>query len=389
LRSKEWTEHCKTICIQNQIPLIIENINLNCNINNNIEEQLRIQRYNIIYKNLYDNEILLTGHHINDQCETFILFLKRGSGPTGLSSMSFDTQFGNKNIIRPFLNITKKKLELWAKSKKLKWIEDFSNHQIDYDRNFIRNKMLPILEKRWPFFVKNCFRTTMICQKETKLLNYFLHKKIVNFIKYDESLDISNFQHMKKDMCTALIRYWLTLKKIKIPSYKNIQNIYYQMIFCRNDANPKIIIKNHAIKRYKKVLYFIKIKPNIQNMLLFWHNKNKKLKLPNNLGYLIQNKNGIILPAPHTNELINIRFQHEGRISILGRNHTRKIKKIWQEKNIPPWLRNQIPLLFYNHTFIAALGVFIVKVKNTNRNNWIVSWFNNLEIPQDYKFSFY
>ncbi len=386
--SKKWTEHCKKICHVNYIPLIIENINIKKN-TKNIEETLRIKRYNIIYNHLLPNEILLTGHHMNDQCETFILSLKRGSGPTGLSSMSFETLFGTKKIIRPFLKKTKKELKLWAIKKNLQWIEDFSNLNVDYDRNFIRNKIIPILEKRWPYFLKNCFRTTNICQKETMLLNYFLHKKIYHFIQYDDSLNIENFKNMKKEMCTALIRYWLSLKKIKIPSYKNIQCIYHQIIFSRIDANPKVSLKKYEIRRYKKSLHFIKTQPDIKSILLFWHKKNEKLTLPNNLGYLIKNNNGMTLPAPENNELVNIRFQYEGNVLILGRNKKRKIKKIWQEKNIPPWLRNQIPLLFYNNNLISALGLFVVNIKNQYRNAWTVSWKNDLKSNHNDFFSFY
>jgi len=140
LLSKKWSEHCKKICNINHIPLIVENINIK-NKTNNLEEKLRIKRYNIIYNHLFSDEILLTGHHINDQCETFFLSLKRGSGPTGLSSMSFETLFGTKKIVRPFLKKTKIELQTWAKKKKLHWIEDFSNLNIDYDRNFIQMKL--------------------------------------------------------------------------------------------------------------------------------------------------------------------------------------------------------------------------------------------------------
>ncbi|AEO07931.1 tRNA lysidine(34) synthetase TilS [Buchnera aphidicola] len=386
--SQQWTEHCQKICVKNQIPLIIEYLQPHKNMNN-LEERLRIQRYNIFYKNLLKNEILLTGHHINDQCETFILSLKRGSGPTGLSCMSFQTSLGNNIIIRPFLNITKKELELWAKKHQLKWIEDISNLQIHYDRNFIRHNVMPILEKKWPYFIQNCLRTINICQKETKLLNYFLHKKIYNLIIFNDCLNIKTFKNMQKDMCTALIRYWLSLKKIKLPSYKSIQYIYDQIIFSRQDANPRIVLKKNEIRRYKETLYFLKIQPSVQNTILFWHNHNIKLKLPNNLGYLEKNKYGNKLPAPHKNELINIRFQYEGKIFILGRHKKRQIKKIWQENNIPPWLRNQIPLLFYNNIFIAALGIFIVNCNMTYRDDWMLSWNNHVKLPNNYLFSFF
>ncbi|ADP67086.1 tRNA lysidine(34) synthetase TilS [Buchnera aphidicola] len=388
LLSKKWSEHCKKICNINHIPLIVENINIK-NKTNNLEEKLRIKRYNIIYNHLFSDEILLTGHHINDQCETFFLSLKRGSGPTGLSSMSFETLFGTKKIVRPFLKKTKIELQTWAKKKKLHWIEDFSNLNIDYDRNFIRNEVIPILEKRWSYFLKNCFRTTIICQQETRLLNDFLRERIYKLIKFDDSLNIENFKNIKQEMCTALIRYWILLKKIKMPSYKNIQCIYRQMIFSRIDSNPKIILGKHEVRRYKQSLHFIKTQPSLKNTLLFWHKNNIKLTLPNNLGYLIKNNNGTVLPGPKENELINIRFQYEGYVLILGRSKKRKIKKIWQEKNIPPWLRNQIPLLFYNNYFISAIGVFVVNIKNKNRTKCIISWQNDLKSTTNNFFSFY
>lgn len=385
--SQEWSKHCTKICQKYRIPLIIENININQK-NGNLEERLRIKRYQIIWNHLLLNEVLLTGHHINDQCETFILSLKRGSGPTGLSGMSSQSFLGNKKIIRPFLNKTKKELEHWAKSKKLQWIEDFSNSNIEHDRNFIRHKIIPSLEKRWPFFLKNCIRSSNICREETDILNHLLHEKITDLIQFDDSLNIKNFIRIKKKIGIALIRYWILLQKIKTPSYKSIQCIYHQMVYSRIDAKPKIILKKHEIRRYKKSIFLIKKQTNLINTILFWHKKKETIVLPNNLGNLQQNNQGITLPAPKKNELINIRFQYEGYVLILGRDKKRKIKKIWQEKNIPPWIRNQIPLLFYNNTFISALGIFVINIKNRNNEVWKISWSNNLNLNHKNKFLF-
>lgn len=173
-----------------------------------------------------------------------------------------------------------------------------------------------------------------------------------------------------------------------------IECIYHEIICAKKDANPKIIIQKNEIRRYKESLYFIKKQKNIKNILLFWHDKNKKLFLPNNLGYLIKNNRGFVVPAPQKNELINIRFQFEGKILILEREKRRKIKKIWQEHNVPPWLRSQIPLLFYNNRFISALGVFVIaenvcrKEKNIQKN-WRISWMNNILLKKEMYFHFF
>jgi len=128
-------------------------------------------------------------------------------------------------------------------------------------------------------------------------------------------------------------------------------------------------------------------------MFLFWHDKNEKLFLPNNLGYLIKHKKGFSVPEPKKNELINIRFQFEGKIFIVGRDKRRKIKKVWQENNIAPWLRNQIPLLFYNNRFISAIGVFLVKENLCNQEKriakiWKISWINSIQLNYSNSFTF-
>jgi len=383
INSNKWQIHCINTCKKYNIPLIIEKIDIN--ITNNIEEQLRIKRYNLIYKNLLNREILLTGHHLNDQCETFFLSLKRGSGPTGLSAMSSETIFGKSKIVRPFLTKTREEIKTLANSNQLKWIEDFTNLNINYERNFIRHKILPVLEKKWPFFLRNCFRTTKICNEETILKNILLKEKIQKFLNFNECLNIGNFKNLKEELCKALIRYWISLKNIKTPSYNTIQRIYNEIIYNRKNASLKIIIQKNEIRCYKKFLYFVKIKKNIKNMIIFWHDTCHKLTLPNHLGYIIRNnKEGINLPKPKNGELINIRFQHEGKILILGRQKQRNIKKIWQEHNIPPWLRNQIPLIFYNNQLISALGVFVVNQtmkyqEKNNQNQWCISWINNVQ----------
>lgn len=380
--SKKWQKHCLKICQRYNIPLIIEEID--ADITKNIEETLRIKRYNLIHKNLFEKEILLTGHHLNDQCETFFLSLKRGSGPTGLSAMSVEKIFGKTKIVRPFLTKTKKELKTWAKSNKLKWIEDFTNFNTNYDRNFIRHKIFPILEKKWPFFLKNCFRTTQICNEETKLKNILLKEKMKKFLQYNECLNVENFIHLKEELCKALIRYWISLKNIKAPSYKTIQIIYNEIIYHQKNTNIKVIIGKNEIRRYKNSLYFIKITKKIKNMIIFWHNTHHKLSLPNNLGYIVKNnEKGTKIPIPKNNALINIRFQYEGKIFIVGKKKQKNIKNIWQEYNIPPWLRNQIPLLFYNDQLISALGVFIVDypITNAEKNHqdmWNVAWIHNI-----------
>lgn len=178
--SNKWSLHCKEICKLHNIPFIIKKVILK-NTKNNIEENARITRYNEIYKALKPKEIIATGHNLNDQCETILLALKRGSGITGLSSMSYELNQDQKiKIIRPLLKISRRNIQIWMNEHKINWIEDKSNYNINYDRNFLRHKIIPQLNKRWPYFERNCSKSIEILNEEKKILDEFTKKKCKN-----------------------------------------------------------------------------------------------------------------------------------------------------------------------------------------------------------------
>ena len=117
--------------------------------NSNIEEQLREKRYEIITDIAEKNEYILTGHHLDDQVETFFLRLMRGASSRGLTCMSIFNSFNNKIIARPLLNVDRLEIELYQKNNSIKFIKDESNESFRFDRNFIRKEIIPKLKSRW------------------------------------------------------------------------------------------------------------------------------------------------------------------------------------------------------------------------------------------------
>ncbi len=101
-----------------------------------IEAHAREARYRAFAQTLLHGEVLATAQHLDDQCETFLLALKRGSGPAGLSAMGERSPFAGTLLLRPLLRETRKTLEQWAVRHGLCWIEDESNQDDAYDRNF-------------------------------------------------------------------------------------------------------------------------------------------------------------------------------------------------------------------------------------------------------------
>ncbi|XBC42904.1 MAG: tRNA lysidine(34) synthetase TilS [Buchnera aphidicola (Kaburagia rhusicola ensigallis)] len=379
--SHQWSEHCKKTCEKNNISLVIKTIIINTK-KIGIEAAARLQRYKAIQKEMYPKEIILTAHNLNDQCETFLLALKRGSGITGLSGISYKhTFFKNNTIIRPLLNTTRSEIKSWIIKNNISWIKDPSNYNTIYDRNFLRHEILPVLTKRWPSFIKKCAQSAFILTQEKKILHSTLKKQLERYLISNSILCIENFKNLDLEMRNSLLRMWFKINNCTIPSYKIVQNIYYEIILSKPDSKAKITIKNYEIRRYRQNLYLIKILPCIKNLILIWHEPWNTLKLPHNLGYITKNKFGTILPCPKKNELINIRFQTSGNFLIQNNSKKKSISKIWKEHRIAPWNRNKIPLLFYNNHLISALGTFTISTKERNIRNetWNISWINKIE----------
>lgn len=157
-----WVTHCENVCQQWQVPLVVERVQL-AQEGLGIEAQARQARYQAFARTLLPGEVLVTAQHLDDQCETFLLALKRGSGPAGLSAMAEVSEFAGTRLIRPLLARTRGELVQWARQYDLRWIEDESNQDDSYDRNFLRLRVVPLLQQRWPHFAEATARSAALC----------------------------------------------------------------------------------------------------------------------------------------------------------------------------------------------------------------------------------
>ncbi len=374
--SKKWSKHCQKICKKLNIKLKI--IKINKKIKKNIESSLRKKRYKIYQKYVLKNEIILTAHNKNDQCETFFLSLKRGSGPKGLSGIKKKNQLNNKIIIyRPLLKINRKKIKKYAFKNKLLWIEDKSNKNIKLDRNFLRLIIIKKLVKRWPYFISSVYRSAKICFEQEKLLYKLLKKKIKKSITYKNSLNVKYLNKLSKIEKFLITRKWIELNKQKMISYNLMKKMWKQIITLKNKVYFQIHFKKFIVNKYKNFLYLTKKYVNT-NKLLIWKNTNNKFYLPNKNGYLYikkskNKKNKNLVRKNKKNEIIYIKFNIKNRIKI--KDKKKKIKKIWQEKKILPWERKNIPIIFYNKNPILCPNIFKTKKgKPKKKSSWIIEW---------------
>lgn len=438
--ASDWANHCLHECQHRNVMLNIIHVKIKTFIGG-IESASRNVRYNTLKENLMKNEILLTGHHQNDQAETFLLALKRGSGPTGLSSMASESSFYNYNfLIRPLLACERSMLKEYANQRKLNWIEDCSNNNIHYDRNFLRICILPSLCKRWPHFIKSVSRSAKLCAEQELLIDKLLSVTLNTLVNQDGSLYILGLTKLSEIERLAILRRWLAMHQINMPTLRQLKCIWHEIICSKSDSVAQLRLDNWQIRRFRNRLYIIPLYLKIADVdrKIEWPSNVNYLVLPIGLGILFRrllynssniskeypklnipilskkinvmgNKNyhqiNKILPicinnnlynltskndtsvkhiifyvrAPLLHEKVSIRFGSvTGLLYINGRCHARKLKKIWQELNIPPWQRKLIPLLFYNDILIAALGIFTTRDARlyNNQLQWQITWCN-------------
>ncbi len=164
--AERWEQHCQSFCDTLNIPLIKHSVSLTHRAN--LENEARQARYEVFRHYLLKNDALLLGHHALDQVETLFLNLMRGSGISGLAAMPAVASIGEGQMYRPFLHHNKETLEAYANEHQISYIEDESNADIRFNRNYIRHELLPVLRQRWPALQETLLRTVSHCQEAEK-----------------------------------------------------------------------------------------------------------------------------------------------------------------------------------------------------------------------------
>ncbi|VFP83407.1 tRNA lysidine(34) synthetase TilS [Candidatus Erwinia haradaeae] len=354
-----WAMHCKKQCENWKVPLIIRKVQVNTQHKQGIEAAARQVRYLAIYQTMKPEETLVTAQHQDDQSETFMLALKRGSGPTGLSGMAPIQLYGNNRHIRPFLTNNRLELEKWAYQHKLTWIVDPSNQDVRYDRNFLRLKVMPLLKQRWPHFSRTVSRSAQLCRDQERLLDEYLIESLHTLMDESQSLHITPLQVMSRFRCFALLRRWIEYRKGCMPSYSTLQHLWTQVACSRKDANPRLQIGNNEVRRFRDRLYWLPLQKSLKHYQLIWKYPWNTLILPDGIGQIQQCLHGIQIRRPSFYTQVRICFKAQGVFYVYGRVGSRSLKKLWQEYDIPPWKRERIPLIFYDNLLITALGVFV------------------------------
>jgi len=355
--AESWPEHCQQIAAALGVDFQLLKVNAHATSGQSPEEAARDARYTAFKALLKKDDVLLVGQHREDQLETVLLQLFRGSGLAGLSGMPERMPFGQGMLLRPFLNVAKQTISDYARQQQLSWVEDPTNQCSDYDRNFLRNEVLPLLKQRWPAIDKTVSRSASHCSESRGLVNEIAEQFFEQvFNQADQTLIISQL-HLKSLVHQKLIiRQWFAQIGLKMPSQDLVGRILDEVVGANEQSAPLISTQGFEIRRYRDKLYCLPQAVIEIQQTKSWSNQQRSITIGNHQALSwIESSTGILAEHWHAAQ-IEIKFRSGGeKIRLYGRTGHHSLKKLFQEAGIPPWEREQMPLIYLNGC-LAAVG---------------------------------
>lgn len=360
----DWGAHCRRQAENLAVGFMGLKVDAQAANGESPEAAARNARYQALERLIKTGDCLLLAQHREDQMETLLLQLFRGAGVQGLAAMPTSLAFGGGTLLRPLLNIAKADIREYAQRYGLEWVEDPSNQSNDFDRNYLRNEVVPLLKQRWPSLDKTIARSAQNCGEAAGLLDNWGRQMIAQLVNpADNSLAIDPLKAFSVPQSHWLIRQWFSLLGLKPPSQALLQAIKQQLVDARPDAHPQILTQGYYLKKYRQHLFCLAerhcIKPTD---CLAWPGETSSLILTN--GYRLSRlsaSSGINQQLWHAAD-ISIRLRSGGeKIKLPGREGQHGLKKLFQEAGIPPWERETRPLIYLDDRLAAVAGLWVAE----------------------------
>ena len=361
-QSQEWASHCKTICEGLEIPLTILRVDAAAAKGESPEATARAVRYKALAELMDANDVMLTAQHGRDQAETFFLQMLRGAGTRGLSAMPAVSLLGKGRLFRPLLNMGYPELHDYALQNDLQWIDDPTNQECRFDRNFLRQDVLPQLRQRWPSLDNTVSRVAAQQAEAQHLLVELAEQDSNGLIDSAGSLAMAGLTGLSEARKRNVLRYWLEGLAMRPPSSRKLEQLLRDMFTAAEDRNPCISWQGVEVRRYRDRLYAMSPIDELDENLSFPWQPGQALVLPGAAGTLLSRSvvgRGIFI-AEHQIGQTELRFRHGGEsCRPEGKTGHTSLKKLFQQAGIPPWQRTRMPLIYVNNELAAIPGLCI------------------------------
>jgi len=354
----DWVKVCEAVCQQLVINLSVYRVPPVTDQGKGIEAAARTARYGVYREELQPNEVLLLAHHADDQVETVLQRLLRGTGPKGLAGMPRRRELGQGYLSRPLLGVPRSVIKNWADSQALTYVVDPSNHDGRFDRGFLRKEILPILGQRWPGYRESIRRATELQSDMLRLQNAQPLAMTENVmgepaLAYDPN---ENSKDSRRLLASAIHR-WLSERVLAVPTALRLTEFVRQCFEARADRCPELDVGQGMLRAWR-------------GQICLTPHFSEQAPLPSGLvaGECHEGDWGSVSWGPATGgsgflagEAVRVRYRAAGERFKLGDEQSRDFKTLCQNQGIPPWWRPRLPIFLNEETpayipMIGALG---------------------------------
>ncbi|MDA1108071.1 MAG: tRNA lysidine(34) synthetase TilS [Proteobacteria bacterium] len=361
--AQQWADHCAEVCAALQIPYRAVQVNAMPAAGESPEAAARSARYQALAGVMNNGDALLTAHHRDDQAETLLLQLLRGSGPHGLAAMPACATFGAGVHLRPLLEFTRAQLHHYASQQNLGWIEDQSNFVVNYDRNYLRQEIMPRLAVRWPAVSGTFARSARHAADAAHLLDVLAQADLEHVaVERCDTLSVARLKALTQPRQRNLLHAWFKHLHLPLPAAVHIEHILSDVVAVADDREPCVCWPGVEVRRYRDLMYArVPLATHDPAAVLPWDMQGV-LTLPGGLGTLstIPATGKGLKASLYRNPEVTVRFRHGGECCRpAGRGHTHELRKLLQEAAIPPWQRDRIPLIYVGPDLAAVSDLWI------------------------------
>jgi tRNA(Ile)-lysidine synthase len=373
--SEIWEVHCRQFADDLGVQYLSRKVAVADDAGSGPEAAARQARYAALHQLVQRGDCLLSAHHEDDQAETLLLNLMRGSGLAGMAGIGSVQNFSQGRLLRPMLGIPTIAIEAYAARNKLSWIDDPSNSDTRFDRNFLRKEIVPRLASRWPAVSARLKQSADLAGEGSELLNDLADLDLEN-IGSPERLSIAGLKDLSTPRQRNVLRRAIRCSGLPPAPATRLYQAVHELIPARQDAQPFVTWPGAELRRYRDYLYVLAQMPAALNaaggILL---PRAEVLELGPGMGALSlhESKTSGIDPQLAVQGL-QVRYRQGGEeIRLAGHDCTHKLKKLLQQEGVLPWMRSRLPLLYVNDRLVAVADLWVA-ADCVSTAGYTVSW---------------
>ena len=374
--SNQWEDHCRSVAVSLGVDFESLRVSIKPRPGKSLEAQARAIRYQALESMLWPNELLLTAHHAEDQLETILLRLLRGSGVKGLRGIASLRRSGVHYVARPMLEVTRNEIHSQAKTWGIVYVDDPSNLDLRFDRNYLRSAIVPQLLSRWPGSPATVGRAARQMVDAQLILDEVAREEADN-LDFLSRIPVKRILALPQPEQRNFVRYLLANLDLPLPNFRQLETLLQSLAVERPDAMTQVKWPGSEARIYRNHLYLFSplpapSGPDYVGLIA----ANKPWRGPEGT-LVLEQVEGKGLPSSWANNGLTVGFRVGGeRFRPAGAKHSRPLKKLLQDAGVVPWMRSRIPLLFQDEEIVAVGDLWLGNRidKYLEEPSWRVCW---------------